>query len=100
MSKKMAKIIKGNVVYNDSCDYSLVQEIGGSLYCGSAKVSLPKLTTIVGSLCCGSAKEVSLPKLTTIGGYLYCGSAKVSLPKLTTIGGYWIAGLPKSAYRS
>ena len=65
MSKKMAKIIKGNVVYNDSCDYSLVQEIGGSLYCGSAK-------------------EVSLPKLTTIGGYLYCGSAKVSLPKLTT----------------
>jgi len=46
MSKKMAKIIKGNVVYNDSCDYSLVQEIGGYLYCGSAKeVSLPKLTT-------------------------------------------------------
>ena len=86
MSKKMAKIIKGNVVYNDSCDYSLVQEIGGSLYCGSAKeVSLPKLTTIGGSLYCGSAKEVSLPKLTTIGGYLYCGSAKeVSLPKLTT----------------
>ena len=46
MSKKMAKIIKGNVVYNDSCDYSLVQEIGGSLDCGSAKeISLPKLTT-------------------------------------------------------
>ena len=84
MSKKMAKIIKGNVVYNDSCDYSLVQEIGGYLYCWSAKVSLPKLTTIGGYLDCGSAK-VSLPNLTTLGGYLYCGSAKeVSLPKLTT----------------
>ena len=80
--KKMTKIIEGSVVYDDSCDYSQVQEIKGSLYCGSAKVSLPKLTTIGGSLYCGSAKEVSLPKLTTIGGSLDCGSAKVSLPKL------------------
>ena len=87
--KKMAKIIKGDVVYNDSCDYSQVKEIKGYLYCWSARdVSLPKLTTIGGYLSCGSARDVSLPKLTTIGGYLDCWSAKVSLPKLTTIGGY------------
>jgi len=100
--KKMAKIIKGDVVYNDSCDYSQVKEIKGYLYCWSARdVSLPKLTTIGGYLSCGSARDVSLPKLTTIGGYLDCWSAKVSLPKLTTIGGYlycWSArdvSLPK-----
>ena len=61
--KKMPKIIQGNVYYDEACDYSDVEGIGGSLDCYSAK-------------------EVSLPKLTTIGGYLYCWSAKVSLPKL------------------
>ena len=60
--KKMPKIIQGNVYYDEACDYSDVEEIGGYLYCYSAKVSLPELTTV--------------------GGYLYCWSAKVSLPKL------------------
>ena len=81
--QKMPKIIKGDVQYSDSRDYSQVQEIGGYLDCWSAKeVNLPKLTTIGGYLDCESAKEVNLPKLTTIGGSLDCRSAKVNLPKL------------------
>jgi hypothetical protein len=91
--KKMPKVIKGDVRFNNECDYSKVEEIGGHLDCWGAgtKASFPKLTTIGGYLdCWGAGTKASFPKLTTIGGHLYCWGAgtKASFPKLTTIGGY------------
>ena len=89
---KYAKVITGDVIFKKFDDYSDVEEIKGSLYCGGAdtKAAFPKLTTIGGSLYCdGADTRAAFPKLTTIGGSLYCGGAdtKAAFPKLTTIGG-------------
>ena len=86
------KVIKGDVRFDPTADYSSVEEITGDLYCSGAdtSASFPKLTTVGGDLdCSGADTSASFPKLTTVGGYLDCSGAdtRALFPKLTTVGG-------------
>ena len=56
MKMKMARIIKGNITFDSSVDYSEVEEIGGYLDCRDTdKVCFPKLT----NKNCGNQKATS-----------------------------------------